>query len=354
MPVQDGRTKGENKMTKHKIKKRCGAIKARGYSTFETAKIYLDFLYCHNHFCVTFGEYMTYNYMNLTNRVRKDFILGYHQNTHYRLIEAHNGGRCLKEEQYREIPDMIKRDFVNVDEVGIDALREFVSKRQRVIFKPNRGSFGRGVFAYEREENRIDEVFAEISGQGYLCEDCIVQHPEMARLTSASVNSIRVLTLKENGKVKIIDTTLKIGGGSDVCDNQRRGGLAASVDIETGVVLTPAYDMKGESHLVHPASGEQIIGFEVPLWEELKSFITDGALNSAKYPIRGWDVAITPDGPCVIEYNTCPGPLLNQIADKKPKGREILPYLKKNCKKIHIIRKNLQKKKKKILRRLKK
>lgn len=341
-------------MANRKLKKRCDEIKSRGYSSFETAKIYLDFLYCQSRFHVKFSEYMSYNYMNLKNRVRKFFILDYHQNTHYRLIKAHNGGRYLKSEQYLEIPDMIRRDFVCVDEVGLDGLREFVSKRERVIFKPNRGSFGRGVFVYDKSENRLDDIFNDMSGDGYICEDRIVQHPDMAKLTDASVNTIRVLTFKENGKVKIIDTTLKIGGGTDVCDNQRRGGLAATVDIETGVVTTPAYDMKGEPHLVHPVTGVQIIGFEVPMWEEMKAFITEGAMKSPKYPIRGWDVAIAHDGPCVIEYNTCPGPLLNQIADKKPKGKEILPYLKKNCRKIDVIRMGLQKKKKKILRRVKK
>ncbi len=341
-------------MAKHKMKKRCGEIKARGYSTLETARIYLDFLYCQSRFHVTFGEYMKYNYMNLKNRVRKYFILDYHQNTHYRLIKAHNGGNYLKSEQYCEIPEMIRRQFIDVDEVGLDALREFVSKREQVIFKPNRGSFGRGVFVYNKDEDRLDEIFADLSGKGYLCEDHIIQHPEMARLTSASVNTIRVLTLKENGRVKIIDTTLKIGGGTDVCDNQRRGGLAASINIETGVVVTPAFDMKGEPHLLHPVTGEQIIGFEVPFWQEMKSFVTDGVLRSDRWPIRGWDIAIAPDGPCVVEYNTCPGPLLNQIADKKPKGREILPFLKKNCRKMDVIKMNLRKKKRKMLRRRKK
>ncbi len=336
------------------MKKHCDKIKARGYSPFETARIYLDYLYCHSRFHVSFSEYMAYNYMNLKDRVRKLFILDYHQNTYYRLVKAHNGGKYLKSEQYEEIIDMIRRDFVCVDDVGLDGLREFVSKRERVFFKPNHGSFGKGVFAYDKSETRLDEVFAEVSGHNYLCEDCIVQHSEMAKFTSASVNSIRVLTLKENGKVKIIDTTLKIGGGSDVCDNQRRGGLAATIDVETGVVTTPAYDMKGDPHLIHPVTGEQIIGFTVPMWEEMKSFIIEGAMKSPKYPIRGWDVAIAFDGPCVIEYNTCPGPLLNQIADKKPKGQEILPYLKKNCRKTEVIRRGLQKKKKKLLRRFKK
>jgi hypothetical protein len=73
-----------------------------------------------------------------------------------------------------------------------------------------------------------------------------------------------------------------------------------------GVALYAAFDRHDAMHSVHPISGTSIVGFRVPRFAEVIELVSKAALELTDVPYVGWDVAITPDGPLIIEanYNT--------------------------------------------------
>lgn len=304
----------------------------------------LDIIYCRVRFHCFVDEYFNYDFMKRKDRERKYFLLRYHQYYKLWLVKKSVGNYGKKSNQYDKLADFMAREYISVDKVGLDGLKEFITARDRVIFKPNHGSHGIGVFAYNKKENRIEEVFAEIEGKDYLCEEFIVQHTEMERMSPGSVNTIRVITFNDHGRVSIIDTAMRMGAGDKVCDNICNGGYGATVDPKTGIVITIGSDIERNTCVYHPSSGQKIIGFNVPHWDKVIALATQCALLVPEIPSVGWDVAITADGVCLIEFNGSYGPRLNQIIDQKPKGKELMAYIdkyqdKKKIKQMSAIRK---------------
>lgn len=55
-------------------------------------------------------------------------------------------------------------------------------------------------------------------------------------------------------------------------DNFHFDGIGANINIETGIIDTIGYDVHNNVYLTHPITGKQIIGFQIPYWEECKFF----------------------------------------------------------------------------------
>jgi hypothetical protein len=70
-----------------------------------------------------------------------------------------------------------------------------------------------------------------------------------------------------------------------------------------GVARHPAFDAAGGAFAVHPLSGTPIVGFRVPLYAEVRALLERVAPVVPEMPYIGWDVAIGPDRPMLIEGN---------------------------------------------------
>ena len=70
---------------------------------------------------------------------------------------------------------------------------------------------------------------------------------------------------------------------------------------DEGVVHSPAFDESGTTFATHPLSGTPIVGFHVPYYDRVIAFVDELSREIPEVPYVGWDVAIAPDGPVVIE-----------------------------------------------------
>jgi hypothetical protein len=91
--------------------------------------------------------------------------------------------------------------------------------------------------------------------------------------------------------------------GTEV-DNLHAGGLASPVDLTTGElgVAYGTYPRDG-AHTHHPDSGVPITGMHLP---DFRAAIDLALLAHERFPVPssvGWDVALIPDGPTLIEGN---------------------------------------------------
>ena len=104
--------------------------------------------------------------------------------------------------------------------------------------------------------------------------------------------------------------------GKTIADNFHQGGKGVLVDIETGKLKGNGIDKKlDESE--NSITGIKFDGFQIPYWEEIKDMVLEAALVNDKVNIVGWDIAISKDGPLIIEGNRGPGFDLVQILLKK-------------------------------------
>jgi hypothetical protein len=145
---------------------------------------------------------------------------------------------------------------------------------------------------------------------------CIVQprvtnHPALADLCNGALSTVRVLTIEnEQGAFEVTHAVLRMAvGANTTVDNFHAGGIAARVDLRTGH-LGRATDIGLRPDIgwcdTHPDTHGKILGRRLPWWRE----ICDLASRAhAAFPDRvaiGWDIAILPDGPVVVEGNGGP------------------------------------------------
>ena len=108
-------------------------------------------------------------------------------------------------------------------------------------------------------------------------------------------------------------------------DNVDAGGMAARVNLDTGVIDTVAADKQGHEYARHPLTDAAITGFRLPYFEEAKAMCLEAMRVIPQVRFVAWDVAITPQGPTLIEGNSFPSHAVPQFAAHYPDGIGILP-----------------------------
>lgn len=236
-----------------------------------------------------------------------------------------------KAEFNRLFAKWVDRDWIKTDKsLTKEALARFLNDKEAVFLKPIEGSSGQGVTKYLPQDWLDMEAFYQkvLAAGDSVMEDCVKQHPDMARLNPSSVNTVRIATLLGEKAEGIVYAFLRIGNGK-VVDNVDCGGMAARVDLDTGMLQTVAADKQGHVFDKHPQTGTPIIGFELPYFEEAKALCLEAMRLVPQLRYVAWDVALTPKGPRLIEGNSFPSHAVPQFAAHYPDGIGILPEFRK-------------------------
>ena len=82
--------------------------------------------------------------------------------------------------------------------------------------------------------------------------------------------------------------------------------MLASIDTQSGTVerLVRGKGLTLETLERHPEVNEPLIGEKLPFWSEVISLNQRCAFCFSQIPFQSTDIAITPDGPVLIEVNT--------------------------------------------------
>ena len=220
----------------------------------------------------------------------------------------------------------VKRGWLNLLEASEEDFAKFLEGRGDIICKPIDGSSGQGILKCTPEEYGDPKaLYQRLREAGIgIVEDKVIQHPAIAALCPTSVNTIRVATLLGDKKEGIVYAYIRSGNGK-VMDNVDCGGMAAPVDIETGVITGVGANKAGETYEIHPMTGTKIPGTQIPYWEDVKTMCLNAMHVVPQVRFVAWDVAITEDGPVFIEGNSFPSHAIPQFAAHFPDGIGILP-----------------------------
>ena len=220
----------------------------------------------------------------------------------------------------------VKRGWLNLLEASEEDFAKFLEGRGDIICKPIDGSSGQGILKCTPEEYGDPKaLYQRLREAGIgIVEDKVIQHPAIAALCPTSVNTIRVATLLGDKKEGIVYAYIRIGNGK-VMDNVDCGGMAAPVDIDSGVITGVGANKAGETYEIHPMTGTKIPGTQIPYWEDVKTMCLNAMHVVPQVRFVAWDVAITENGPVFIEGNSFPSHAIPQFAAHFPDGIGILP-----------------------------
>lgn len=222
------------------------------------------------------------------------------------------------------------RKTLNGETATEEELAEFLRGQEAIFAKINHGDCGRGVEKlYVKDFDSPTAMLAYIREHGLVVlEHVLPQHEDMARLHPSSVNTMRILTDLVDGQVHIAYITVKMGRGSGVCDNSGQGGILCRVDPQSGKIISPATDDYFNIYERHPDTGIVLQGYQLPMVDRAVAMAKEAALVFPQVGHVGWDMAITPTGPAIIEGNEFPGTDLCQLAPFYPEKCGLWPYYK--------------------------
>lgn len=179
------------------------------------------------------------------------------------------------------------------------------------------GQLGNGAFGLKIQGSKVyvnnelvpstDDLVKTFTTASYIIQERILQHPELNRLCSTAVNTIRLVTLiTPNEEIIVVRAGLRIGREGSCVDNCAKGGIFVGIDLNTGKLMKKGIVKPPHGMIVyqHPDNGVVFEGFEIPFFKEAVEMAKE--LHSKLYRIHsvGWDIAITPDGPTFIEGNS--------------------------------------------------
>ncbi len=221
----------------------------------------------------------------------------------------------------------VQRAWIKSDaSLSVDRLADFTKGKGPLFIKPLEGSSGVGVERVEPKDfEDIAAFYVRLRGKGdCIVEETVVQHPDMAALYPGSVNTVRIATMLGDKGQGIVYAFVRIGNGR-VMDNVDAGGMAARVDLDTGVINSVAADKEGHEYARHPLTDAPITGFKLPHFEEAKQMCLEAMNVVTQVRFVAWDVALTPEAPRFIEGNSFPSHAVPQFAAHYPDGIGILP-----------------------------
>ncbi len=275
-----------------------------------------DAVWCVFRYGLGLSDYFSFDICNRTRQERKEYVGTRAENSFYELVSPaqYKKRYTVKPTFLTDFKAYTKRDFIVPTEDNYPEFEAFLNKHGGFMSKPYDGLGGKDVEKVTTADITDREgYFRECIQNRIYLEELVHQHPDMNVLCPKSVNTIRIMTFNDHGKPEIIWMGLRVGNGVNSVDNFHAAGMGVSIDMETGKLVGNALDKDNRAFAVHPTTGVPFDGFQIPCFQEARELVLKAALESDKILVVGWDVAISENGPVIIEGNRRPGFDLPQV-----------------------------------------
>lgn len=298
-------------------------------------KLYLffDIIWCGMRHGAGYSDYNLFEMYNLNEDQRKTYLTRRRNND---LIKKYNKPEAFdalenKEKFNENFNEFLHRSWIRVDIDNLDDVKKWINKYKRFMAKPIYGGCGHGIEKIEpedikdpRELDKFLKRWAE-DKEGYILEEIVVQNDEVSKVYPCSINTIRAVTILKNGVPYVVQTYFRIGNDGKFVDNFNSGGMTVPIDKKTGIVMDKAIDKKKILYETHPYTGYKIKGFKFPYWDEVLEMAKDLAKKIPDMGYVGWDIALTKEGPVIIEANEYPGHDIYQLPQHTPDKIGVFP-----------------------------
>ena len=292
--------------------------------------IFFDIIICSIIYGAGYTDYYSFGMYNLNSKQRRTiltrginnkYVAQLNPKKYWHLFDNKNEFNVLFDKY-------LKRKWLYLENKSYDEFYDWVSDLDYIIAKPNDSSGGQGIKKIKISEyDDLEVLYNELlSNKLYLLEEVIKQHSVLEKLYPNSVNTLRIITVLTDNGAEFLISFLRIGNNGFV-DNTCSGGMLTIIDINTGITLYDACDSNLNIYDVHPKTKVKIKGIKIPFFKEAKDLCKNLAEKTNEMRYIAWDVAITNDGPVIVEGNPYPG-YYYQFPVHCPNKKGILPRFK--------------------------
>ncbi len=299
--------------------------KNRGY-------ILADMVNCALRYGAGYYDYLIFGFYNLSSRQRKTYVtrLFSKRFTEFMNLFEYRHYFDNKDDFYETFKEYLGRNFIILKKSSDDEIAAFARGKDKLFCKISKGECGKGCALLETKGFASEKSLTEYLRSNFdIAEDVIEQHPSLNEFYPRAVNSMRVITAVDRfNKAHCLYAVQKFGSNGRVVDNN---SMFAPVDTETGMISLPAHSgdtVKGQIYDIHPNSAKSFVGYCVPYAKQAKELCLKAALVVPEMRYIGWDVAITPNGPVIIEGNHFSAHDFWQLPPHTPDKTGMIPKIK--------------------------
>lgn len=295
---------------------------------------FFDILHCMKKFDAGYYDYIIFQFYNLTEEQRDTYLTRFRSKKLIQQINDETYSHCFdNKNEFNDIfKNYIGREFVDMATANKEEVVGYFERKDKIFAKMTDLSCGHGAELLKTADFKsADEFYEYVKGKGFgTLEDVLENHPDIAAVYPHSANTMRMITIiGDDGLPYLIYSVQKFGNNDRIVDNY---GVHGPVDLETGEFLYPAHPGEttaDELFTEHPYTGHPLVGFKTPYFKEAKEMVLKAAMVIPQMRYVGWDVAITPNGPAIIEGNNYCAHDFWQLPGQTPGGIGIIPELKK-------------------------
>jgi hypothetical protein len=319
-------------LDKKKFKKFLRIAKNNGHKS--SLSILIDIFFSSLKYNISILDYFYFRFYNL-NKIERDKWAGTGYMYEYQLLMNPKGAREVLENKIMFLnyfSNFVKRKFASINQLTKDKglVNQLLGNTSgRLVLKGSRGQVGAEVEVVNCKEYTQEELLRTMNSKGYdLAEEYVVQHPALMELSPSGLNTVRIFTQKTLNDIDFLGARLRVSVNSPV-DNMAAGNLAAPIDMESGIVSGPGVysDISKSDESVHPVTKKPVLSFKIPFWREVTNLAIQAAILCPDNKSVGWDIAITSDGPELIEGNHNWCKLLWQLPVKQGLKGKLEKYL---------------------------
>ncbi|MFV0527276.1 MAG: glycosyltransferase [Lachnospiraceae bacterium] len=252
-------------------------------------------------------------------------------------------GILLRRLAASDTSDFLGRRWLDLRRCSLAEFEEFVNQTDRFVAKMFNGHWSRGFeivdtsalgkTSGETSDETSGETLSETSDETlgtdyaaavcalyrrllkhhqYIVEEYILQHTELQELYRTAVTTLRIFTLCVGDTAEtVFIPSINVGSRGATTNNE--GSIQAFYDTASGCITTDGthtlLSSKEKEFVileVHPDTNIRFKGFHIPYTAEAAEMAMAAAKLLPEIPFIGWDIALTQDGPLIVEGNAAP------------------------------------------------
>lgn len=258
-------------------------------------------------------EYLLYHFDRKNEEERGEYLPQAAKDTllisYYKGDVEHTIGVLRNKYTFYQIAkDFFKRDVILISNVtnNLEQFKDFCNKHPRFIAKEVDSGCGVGIKVVDTKcFQTIEEVYEDLAASAtWIVEELISQNKEIAAFNESSVNTVRFPSFRHGDKVVAARPCMRFGRKGCVVDNAGQSGIFVSIDLETGEIITDAFDEHGHRYTVHPDSKKLFKGFRIPEWKNLLEVARKAHLSLPENQVYvAFDFALSEKGWVIVEGN---------------------------------------------------
>lgn len=228
-------------------------------------------------------------------------------------------------------------------------LASLIEREGELIFKENAREAGEGflyvklsgkdLYANDKPMNE-SELHALLIQGVWVVQKRVLNHEKIRTVNDSALNTTRIVTIVDGDQPVYLTGFQAFAAGGAKIDSWSKGSVYVGIDIENECLKDIGYldlkDTSGSVTTLHPDTKVRFEGYHIPYLKEAVELCIKAHRLYYNNFIIGWDVAITDDGPLILEANEKPGMNAVQCVDGGLRGKILECYRKlKKEKGIH-------------------